>query len=411
MSIFYAREGASAAEGGGEPENSRLAAIFVERLRSVVGAAPFVPLHEPEFAGSEWELVKDCLDTGWVSSVGKYVDRFETEVAARCGARHGVAMVNGTAALHAAFVALGVQPGDEVIVPALTFVATANAVAHAGAVPHFVDSSFATLGIDPAALRAHLTRIADRRSGRTVNSQTGRPIALIVPMHTFGHPVDMDELVAVAAEFEIPVVEDATESLGSSYKGRPCGGIGRVGVLSFNGNKIITTGGGGAVVTDDRDLAKWIKHLTTTAKTPHRWAFHHDVVGYNYRLPNLNAALGCAQLARLDDFLARKRGLAQRYAAAFADCDELQFFEEASFSSSNYWLNAVLLDEDNTFRRDALLTAANDAGIMCRPAWTLMHRLPMYAACPRGPLRVAEAIEERLINVPSSPGLQSQRTQ
>ena len=348
-----------------------------------------------------------------LSSVGKYVDRFETEkTAARCGARHGVAMVNGTAASACGVRRIGRSArrrGDRSGANFRRHRKCSRARWRGSRI-----SSTARLrrsGIHLAALRAHLTRIADRRSGRTVNSQTGRPIASIVPMHTFGHPVDMDELVAVAAEFEIPVVEDATESLGSSYKGRPCGGIGRVGVLSFNGNKIITTGGGGVVVTDDRDLAKWIKHLTTTAKTPHRWAFHHDVVGYNYRLPNLNAALGCAQLARLDDFLARKRGLAQRYAAAFADCDELQFFEEASFSSTTIGSTQCCSTKTTPFGATRCLLLANDAGIMCRPAWTLMHRLPMYAACPREPLRVAEAIEERLINVPSSAGLQSQRTQ
>jgi perosamine synthetase len=389
-----------------ETRQAELAADFVDRLRLVVGSRSFAPLHEPEFAGEEWTLVKDCLDTGWVSSVGKYVDRFEAEVAERCGAPYGIAVVNGTAALHAAFRALSIEPADEIIMPALTFVATANAAMYAGAVPHFVDSAMDTLGMDPVALRTHLERVADRRAGRTINAQTGRPIAAIVPMHAFGHPVDMDAILAVAAEFEIPVVEDAAESLGSLYKGRRCGGIGRVGVLSFNGNKIVTTGGGGAVVTNDPDLAHRIKHLTTTAKTPHRWAFNHDEVGYNYRLPNINAALGCAQLARLDNFVRRKRRLAARYFAAFAGCDGLTVFREPSFATSNYWLNAVLLDESETSARDVLLAAANDAGLMCRPPWILMHRLPMYEACPRATLSTAEAIEARLINIPSSATLE-----
>lgn len=392
-------------KGGRAGPHDGLAADFVARVRSVVGTRPFTPLHEPEFSGDEWLLVKDCIDSGWVSSVGKYVDRFEAEVAIRCGAAHGVAVVNGTAALHAALLALGVSRGDEVLVPAMTFVATANAVAHAGAIPHFIDSATDTLGIDPISLRAHLIRIANRSHGRTVNSETGRPITAIVPMHTFGHPVDMDAVMATAAEFEIPVIEDATESLGSLYKGRCTGGIARLGVISFNGNKIITTGGGGAVVTDDPDLARRLKHLTTTAKVPHRWAFNHDEVGYNYRLPNINAALGCAQIARLDSFLARKRRLAAAYDAKLNGVQGLSMFRQPWFAESNFWLNAVLLDKPDISMRDALLSAANEAGLMCRPVWTLMHRLPMYAENPRAPLPSAEAIEGRLINIPSSANL------
>jgi perosamine synthetase len=388
--------------GGAKLGSARLASEFVERLRTVVGASPIVPLHEPEFSGDEWALVKDCLDTGWVSSVGKYVDRFEVEIAEHCAAGHAVAVVNGTAALHAALLGLDVQQGDEVIVPALTFVATANAVAYSGAVPHFVDSAPNTLGMDPEALRTRLTRIADRCAGRTVNTETGRAIAAIVPMHAFGHPVDLDPLLSVAVEFEIPVVEDATESLGSRYKGKPCGGIGRLGVLSFNGNKIITAGGGGAIVTNDADLARRIKHLTTTAKASHRWGYFHDAVGYNYRLPNINAALGCAQLAKLESFVARKRNLSDRYFMAFAGSRELVAFREPPFAASNYWLNCIILGEDCDYDRDVLLEAANNAGLHCRPAWTLLHRLPMYSTCSRGPLPVAEAVEARLINIPSS---------
>ncbi|QGM47964.1 LegC family aminotransferase [Methylocystis heyeri] len=385
-----------------------LARTFVARLLDIAGGGnAAVALHEPEFSGAEWELVKDCLDSGWVSSVGKYVDRFESEIAQRCGARHGIAVVNGTAALHVALIVSGVRPGDEVIVPALTFVATANAAVHAGAVPHFADSAADTLGLDPAALRDYLTKIADRRCGSCINAETGRRIAAIVPMHAFGHPVDMDGLLALGADFDLPVIEDAAESLGSLYKGGPCGALGRIGALSFNGNKIITTGGGGAIVTNDPDLARQVKHLTTTAKTPHRWAFNHDQVGYNYRLPNINAALGCAQLARLEDLVARKRRLAERYFVGFADCEGLAVFREPAFATSNYWLNAVMLDEDRVSERDTLLAAANDAGLMCRPAWTLLHRLPMYRSCPRAALPVAEAIEARLINIPSSAKLAS----
>jgi perosamine synthetase len=378
-------------------------AAFVERLRSLVGGgADFVALHEPQFSGEEWTLVKDCLDTGWVSSVGKYVDEFEARVAEACGAKYAIAVANGTAALHIAMLVAGVKPGDEVIIPALTFVATANAVSHAGAIPHLVDSSFETLGMDPAALRTHLETITGRRGGETFNRETGRRIAAVVPMHAFGHPVDMDALLDVSGAFGLPVIEDAAESIGSLYKGRPTGAIGRIGTLSFNGNKIITTGGGGAIVTNDPELARHAKHLTTTAKVAHKWAFFHDEVGFNYRMPNINAALGVAQLAQLDGLLADKRRLAERYIAGFGNFGGLSVVREPAFARSNYWLNAVLLDDDHADRRDALLEAANAAGLQCRPTWTLMHRLPMYEAAPRAPLPVAESIERRLINIPSS---------
>lgn len=349
--------------------------------------------------------MKDCLDTGWVSSAGKYVDAFEAALAERCNAAYAVAVVNGTAALHVAMLLGGVRPGDEVLIPTLTFVATANAVVYAGAIPHFCDSAIDTLGIDPARLRAYLSEIADRTQDATVNRKTGRRIAALVPMHTYGHPVDMDALHTVAADFDLPVIEDAAEALGSRYRGKPCGGIGHIGALSFNGNKIVTTGGGGAIMTNDPDLAKAAKHLTTTAKIPHKWAFRHDAVGYNYRLPNLNAALGCAQLEQLDAFLAAKRRLAQRYIAGFAGCAGLDVVREPAFAQSNYWLNAVLLNEDRAAMRDTLLEAANAAGLQCRPAWTLMHRLAMFASAPRMELPVAEAIEARLICIPSSASL------
>lgn len=378
---------------------------IVAVLRQLVaGGDARVPLHEPRFAGHEWDYVKNCLDEGWVSSVGAYVDRFEAELADLCGVRHGVATVNGTAALHVALLVAGVRPDDEVLVPALTFVATANAVMYLGAMPHFVDSDERTLGLDPAALARHLEAIAEPIPGGDGfrNRQTGRRLTAVVPMHAFGHPVDMDALDEVAEAWKLAVVEDATESLGSSYKGRPCGSFGRAAALSFNGNKIVTTGGGGAVMTDDEDLAKLAKHLTTTAKTPHRWAFEHDMVAFNYRLPNINAALGCAQLEQLPGFLAAKRRLAERYREAFAGIGGLRFVVEPEDCHSNYWLNAILLDEAEASQRDEILDATNDAGIMTRPAWTLMHRLPMYRDCPRADLAVAESLERRLINLPSS---------
>lgn len=380
-----------------------IAALQVSLGAPTTGAV--LPLHAPEFAGNEWAYVKECLDTGWVSSVGAFVDRFESDLAAYTGMRHAVAMVNGTAALHVALRLVGVEPGDEVVIPALTFVATANAVAYCGAVPHLVDASLETLGLDPVRFGEHLAAVAERRGEACYNRRTGRRIAAVVPMHTFGHPVDMDALVAVCEAYGLPIVEDAAESLGSFYKGRHTGCHGRLAAFSFNGNKVITTGGGGALVTDDPALARLAKHITTTAKVPHRWAFEHDMLGFNYRMPNLNAALGCAQLERLPAFIAEKRALADRYAIAFAEVPGIAYFAEPVFARSNYWLNALLLDEAHSGDREAVLEATNAAGYMTRPAWALMHRLPMYADAPRMDLPVAESLERRLINIPSSPAL------
>lgn len=372
-------------------------------LRSVLPQRDFIGLHEPEFSGNEWTYVKECLDTGWVSSVGKFVDRFEADLAAFTGVAHAVAVVNGTAALHVCLRLVGVQPQDEVLLPALTFIATANAVSYCGAIPHFVDSEERTLGLDPAKLAAYLQVIAEVRPDGCYNRQTGRRIKAVVPMHTFGHPVDLDPLVEVCDRFRLELVEDAAESLGSYYKGRHTGHWGKVSALSFNGNKVLTTGGGGAILTNDPDLAKLAKHLTTTAKQPHKWAFNHDMVGYNYRLPNLNAALGCAQLEQLPRFLEQKRWLADRYAEAFEGMAGVTFVREPDFATSNYWLNALLLHDPAD--RVPFLEAANAQGVMSRPVWTLMHKLPMFADCPRMDLTGAEALESRLVNIPSSPAL------
>lgn len=376
---------------------------FVDTLRTVLGSTPTpIALHEPEFAGAEWSYVRDCLDTGWVSSVGKYVNEFESRLATFTGARHAVAVVNGTAALHAALLAADVRVGDEVLLPTLTFVATANAISYCRAIPHFLDSAEDRLGIDPAVLADYLETVAERTADGFRNRNTGRRLAAVVPVHVFGHPVDMPALLAVADKFALPVVEDAAESLGSWIGDRHVGTFGRMGVLSFNGNKIVTTGGGGAILTDDGELARRLKHLTTTAKVPHPWEFVHDEVGLNYRLPNINAALGCAQLERLPDMLARKRRLAEAYANAFVNRRDVSIVREPAGCRSNYWLNAVLLSEPAQSRRDAYLSAANDAGYQCRPVWRLMHRLPMYEACPRASLPIAERLEQSLINLPSS---------
>lgn len=363
-------------------------------------------LHEPRFAGREKEYLQRCIDSGWVSSGGPFVEEFENKLAALSGTKFAVATMSGTAALHAALHIIGVAPGDEVIMPALTFVATANAVTYCGAVPHFVDMELATLGLDPQKLKTHLEHVSTRKEGKLVNRDTGRPMKAVVPVHVFGHPVDMDALNDVCRLFDLPVVEDATESLGSLYKGKPCGGLGLLGVLSFNGNKIVTTGGGGAIVTDDELLARRAKHLTTTAKQPHPWAFVHDEIGWNYRLPNLNAALGLAQLEELNGFVESKRALAGRYAAAFAGVDGVSFVREPAGTRSNYWLNAILLEDDSSASRDAVLQASHKAGFLTRPAWTPMHQLAIFAHCPRSELSVTESLARRLVNLPSSAGME-----
>lgn len=373
----------------------------VAAIANAIGDAPAV-LHEPRFAGNEWQYVKECLDSTFVSSVGEFVDRFESELAAFTGARYAVAVVNGTAALHIALKLAGVQPGDEVLTPALTFVATANAVSYCGATPHFVDCDEATLGMSPLALREHLKSIAELRQGTCVNRVTGRRICAVVPMHTFGHPADLDGLLKVAHDFKLTLIEDAAESLGSLYHGRHTGTLGAMGTLSFNGNKTITTGGGGAIITNDEGLARRAKHLTTTAKLPHRWAYEHDEIGYNYRMPNLNAALGCAQLEQMPEFLRAKRRLFGAYSAAFAGIAGMSLVGEPAGSMSNFWLQTLCLREADPPLHDAILSATNDAGYMTRPVWSLMHRLQHFGDCPSAPVPVAESLAGRLINIPSS---------
>lgn len=385
------------------------AAVTTEILlavRSVLGETQAqIPLHEPEFAGNEWAFVKDCLDTGWVSSVGAYVDRLERDLAAYTGVSHAVVTANGTAALHICLLVAGVEPGDEVLVPALTFVATANAVSYAGAIPHFVDSESRTLGVDADRLEDHLASTARVEGERCVNRSTGATIRALVVMHAFGHPCDLDALSALAERWKLVLIEDAAESLGSLHRGVHTGNVGAVSALSFNGNKVLTTGGGGAVLTNDAGLARRAKHLSTTARVHDRWNFVHDEVGYNYRMPNLNAALGCAQLEQLPDMLVRKRALAARYAEAFRPIVSADFLAEPEGSTSNYWLNTIVLAPGEAAAQEHVLEGLNAAGYMSRPVWTLMHRLPMYAACPRADLTVAEDMATRVINVPSSPRL------
>ena len=377
---------------------------IVAAVRGTLREGSFA-LHEPRFAGNEWVYVKECIDTGWVSSAGKYVDRFEQDIARVTGAAHAIATVNGTTALQVAMLVCGAEPGDEVIVPALSFIATANAVSHCHAVPHFVDCDEATLGMSVPALERHLSAIASRSPKGWTNKATGRRLAAIVPMHTFGHPVDMPALIELAARYSLPVIEDAAESLGTYLDGRHTGTFGICGTLSFNGNKVVTTGGGGAVITDDAALAKRLKHITTTAKLPHRWAFFHDEVGFNFRMPNLNAALGCAQLEQLDGFVESKRRLHLLYKRAFDSLEGASLYSERKGVRSNYWLQAILLDEECAAQRDAVLEALNGEGYMSRPVWELLPHLPMYRDAPRSGIPVAESLARRIVNIPSSAGL------
>lgn len=372
---------------------------LVSFVREQYATNEFIPLHAPVFRGREREFVLDTIESTFVSSVGAYVDRFERDAAAFCGSPRAVAMVNGTAALHIALKLAGVEVDDLVVTQSLTFVATCNAIAYCGAEPLFIDVDRRTLGLSPSALEAWLdshAMIDDQGHCRTREGH--RRIRVCLPMHTFGHPVDLDALVDVCARWRLILVEDAAESLGSTYKGRHTGTFGLLGVLSFNGNKIMTTGGGGMLLADEA-IGKRAKHLTTTAKIPHPYEFYHDEVGYNYRLPNLNAALGCAQLEQLPVFIESKRALAARY-IAFFEGTEFQVIVEPEGCRSNYWLNGVICESPT--QRDALLKATNETGVMTRPIWALMNRLPMYANAPRGPLDNAEWLEARVVNLPSS---------
>jgi perosamine synthetase len=373
-------------------------------LREALGEGRY-PLHEPRFSGNEQRYVQECIASTYVSSVGQFVDRLEKELAAYTGARRAVAVVNGTAALQVALQLAGVRASDEVIVPSLTFVATANAVRYLGATPHFADSQESTMGLDPCALRDWLQSTAEPAIGGYRNRRTGRRLGAIVPMHTFGHPCDIEGLLGVARDYRLAMVEDAAEALGSFYCGQHTGTFGLLGTLSFNGNKTVTTGGGGAILTNDENLADQAKHLTTTAKQPHRWDYVHDQIGYNFRMPNLNAALGCAQLEQLPEFLESKRRLFGCYQIAFKGIKDLRLVEEPRGCKSNYWLQTLIVSESIAGKRDEILAGTNDAGFMTRPPWRLMHQLEPYKDCPRAPLPISESLAKRLINLPSSAGL------
>jgi len=388
-------------------------AAILQSINEVVGpssAKKPIALHEPDFSGTKaWSYLKDCLDTGWVSSAGHWVSRFEQELCAHTGAANAVAVTNGTVALRLALHLVGVRPGDEVLLPPLSFVATANAVAHLRAIPHFVDIEKTSLGIDPQALSERLEQLARKQGGQLINQETGRRIAALLPVHVFGHPADGPSLHQISKEWDLPLVEDAAEALGSWRNATHCGLFGEVGILSFNGNKLITTGGGGALLTNNDELAQQAKHLSTTAKLPHAWEVEHDAVGWNDRLPNLNAALGVAQLEDLEQRLLAKRKLAERYSNAFANLEGVELVAEPPGTRSNYWLKTLrLTDEDPSEAekfRQLVLREAHAIGLLIRPVWKLLHRLPMYQTSPKGSLLMAEDQGQRMLNLPSSPQL------
>ena len=369
-------------------------------IKDLYGTPDFVPLSVPKFIGNEKKYLEECIDSTYVSSVGPFVDRFEKDMAAYTGATRAVVCVNGTNALHMALMLAGVERDDEVLTQALSFIATCNAIAYIGAHPVFLDVDDSTMGLSPDAVKAWLARNGELRNGQCYDKATGRRIKACVPMHTFGHPVRIKELAAVCAEWRIELVEDAAESVGSRYKGTHTGLFGKIGVLSFNGNKTITTGGGGMLLFRDEELGARAKHLTTQAKIPHRWEFRHDSIGYNYRMPNINAALGCAQLEHLDEYIADKRATAAAYAEYFSNIDGIRFFTEPEGAFSNYWLNAVILPDHD--RQQLFLQETNDNGVMTRPIWEIMNRLPMFAHCRHDSLENTVRFADRVVNIPSS---------
>ena len=359
-----------------------------------------VPLSVPKFVGNEKKYLEECIDTTFVSSVGQFVDRFEKDMASYTGAKRAVVCVSGTNALHMAMMLAGVERDDEVLTQALTFIATCNAISYIGAHPVFIDVDKRTMGISPDAVKEWLTKNAEIKNGQCYDKATGRRVKACVPMHTFGHPVRIEELAAICAEYHIELVEDAAESIGSKYKGIHTGLFGKVGALSFNGNKTITTGGGGMLLFMDEELGALAKHLTTQAKVPHRWEFKHDHIGYNYRMPNINAALGCAQLEHLDEFIADKRATAAAYAEYFKNVEGIEFFTEPEYGFSNYWLNVVILPDHD--KQLEFLQETNDNGVMTRPIWELMNRLPMFEHCQHDDLKNTIWFADRVVNIPSS---------
>lgn len=377
---------------------------IVDSVRSVVGEGKYA-LHEPHFEGNELKYLKRCLDTTMVSYVGPYVDEFENELSRFVGADYCFSTNTGTAALHLALIALNVNPEDEVMLPSFSFVATANAVRYCGASPHFIDIDECSLGIDPYKLDAYLSDLVCMQNGIAVNINTKKQIRAIVVMHTYGQPVDMQKVVEVAAKYRLPVIEDAAEALGAFYRGQHVGTLGQIGIFSFNGNKTITTGGGGAVVTNDEALFTRVKHIGSTAKVSHPFELSHDAVGYNYRMPNVNAAIGLGQIENLTLKLSKKRKLAELYLNAFSKLQGVRIFEERAYAKSNYWLQVMILNKENLSARDEILIKCHQQGLLVRPAWTPIHQLKPFKQFPRMDLDVTNLCAKALINLPSSPSL------
>lgn len=369
-------------------------------IKDLYGNQEFTPLAVPKFIGNEKKYLEECIDTTFVSSVGKFVDRFEEDMARYTGCKRAVVCVSGTNALHMALMLSGVERDDEVLTQALTFIATCNALSYIGAHPVFIDVDKSTMGLSPDAIKEWFAKNAESRNGQCYNKNTGRRVKACVPMHTFGHPVRIEELAAVCEEYHIELVEDAAESIGSLYKGKHTGTFGKIGAISFNGNKAITTGGGGMMLFNDEELGAYAKHITTQAKVPHRWEFRHDHIGYNYRMPNINAALGCAQLENLDAYIADKRAVAVAYAEFFKNVDDIEFFNEPENCFSNYWLNVVIL-KDKEAQLD-FLQQTNDNKVITRPIWELMTRLPMFEHCENDGLKNTIWFADRVVNIPSS---------
>lgn len=371
----------------------------IDFIRAQYQTEQFIPLHEPRFIGNEKKYLNECIDSTFVSSVGKFVDQFEDEVAKYTGSKYAVATVNGTSALHIALLMAGVEVDDEVITQPLTFIATCNAISYAGATPVFVDVDKETLGLSPEKLEHFLIQHTEIRNGACYNRTSKKRIKAVIPMHTFGIPMHIKQLVEVCKKYHLAVIEDAAESLGSFYGTQHTGTFGLLGILSFNGNKTITTGGGGMILTDSETLAKKAKHITTTAKKPHAWDFDHDQIGYNYRMPNVNAALGCAQMENLPSFIENKRALANKYAAFFKKTEAL-FIEELTGTKANYWLNGIVLKDEE--EQISFLKQTNEKGVMTRPIWKLMNDLSIFKNAQQGNLENSEWLQKRVVNVPSS---------
>jgi perosamine synthetase len=372
---------------------------FIDFVRQIYNTKKLIPLHEPKFIGNEKKYLNQCIDTTFVSSVGKFVDKFEKKITKYTGAKYAIATTNGTSAIHVSLMLAGVEQDDEVITQPLNFVASCNAISYCRAKPIFIDVDKDTMGLSPSALKSFLENNTTVKNKKCINKKTNKIIKACVPMHSFGHPCRIDEIKKILKKYYIFLIEDAAESLGSFYKNKHTGTFGQLGVLSFNGNKIITAGGGGCIITNDKLLAKKAKHLTTTAKVPHKWNFNHDMIGYNYRMPNLNAALLVAQLENLEFFIKNKRKLAKIYEVFFKKTN-YNFFKERRKSKSNYWLNSILLQ--NKQQRDKFLEETNSNGVMTRPIWILMNKLPMFKYSQCDDLKNSDWLFERVVNIPSS---------